>query len=259
MILDLVQEDETTSDSDKMVLEQLPEKSRNELRTLSEWLCDNKSDDFIAIYANIRSEVLLTSLQNLRSHQRSASGTIAASNHSPIPTRKPIVTKDTPRGKGTPKSIQQAFKKFQNVIPGGEFLGVRSQTLADFREETGMSEREIVSYLTSVSALHKLMQSELKMMEGIIPLQYQKQIFSRLVSSALDIIVKEGDELAARVKRCAARKRFYPSSKLVPHLEAPGFNETLFRTYSRWKLSRSHPQVPGSCDQSPDNYFQGSE
>lgn len=190
---------------------------------MSEWLCENKKDDFIVIYATIRSEVLLKSLQGLRDHQRSASGMIpvGATGHgySPMPGRKSTPATNTPTSRGkTPKSIQQAFQKLQGVIPG-ELLGVvRSQSTVDFKEDPVMSEREIVSYLTSVTALHKLMQSELKLMEGIIPNQLQKPIFSRLVYTSLDSIVREGDELAMRVKRCVVRNDFNPVLSLFPIL-----------------------------------------
>lgn len=220
LILDIVNEEEGTTDSDKMVLEQLPEKAKNELRLMSEWLCENKKDDFIVIYATIRSEVLLKSLQGLRDHQRSASGILSmgATGHSPMPGRKSMPAVNTPTSRRTPKSIQQAFQKLQGVIPG-ELLGVvRSQSTIDFKEDPVMSEREIVSYLTSVTALYKLMQSELKLMEGIIPNPLQKPIFSRLVYSSLDSIVREGDELAMRVKRCVARNDFNPVLSLFPIL-----------------------------------------
>lgn len=62
------------------------------------------------------------------------------------------------------------------------------------------------------------MQSELKLMEGIIPNGLQKAIFSRLVYTSLDSIVREGDELASRVKRCVARNDFNPVLSLFPIL-----------------------------------------
>lgn len=217
------------------VLEQLPEKAKTELRTMSKWLCEYKSDDFIAVYANIRSEILLKSLVNLRDHLRSASGSISNPGNpvatsttitgSPLaPRRTPHLTihsGNTPVSKKTPKSIQNAFRRLQDVIPG-ELLGStasRSASNYDLKEvDIVMSEREIIAYLTSVTALYKLMQSELKLMEGIIPFQYQKPIFSRLVQSPLNSIVHEGDELALRVKRAVGRNEFTPVLNLFPLL-----------------------------------------
>ena len=196
---------------------------KNELRILSEWLCANKSDDFITVYANIRSDALTKSLQGLRDSQRSSSGTFNMSNlnsqssHSPMPTKRSNAMKEpTPsRSRGTPKSIQMALRKLQDV--SGEILG-RPQAIPDSIENPTISEHEIVSYLTCVTALSKLMQSELKLMEGIIPLPYQKIIFSRLVYQSLETVVGEGDALATRVKRCVARHDFSSALSLFPIL-----------------------------------------
>ena len=222
-ILDLIQEEDASSDADKQpASQQFNDKTKTELRIMSKWLCEYKSEDFFSVYANIRSEVLLQSLTDLRDHLRSSSGTISQSggHTSPIMNRKSLglPTGSTPNSKrGAPKNIQQAFKKLQDVIPG-EFLGSRSQTNSDLKEDPAMTEREIVSYLTSVTALYKLMQSELKLMEGIIPFQYQKPIFSRLVFNPLCNIIKEGDELALRVKRSVARSEFSGVLNLFPIL-----------------------------------------
>lgn len=226
LINDLIQEDDSLTDSDKMALEHFPEKVKNELRVLSEWLCANKSDDFINVYATIRSDVLVKSIDGLRKSQRSSSGTLNVSGlsqnaHSPMPTRRNVLQplkEPTPvRGvRGTPKSIQQAIRKLQDVIPG-EILG-RQETVPDSIQNPPISEHEIISYLTCVTALSKLMQSELKLMEGIIPLPYQKIIFSRLVFQSLDTVISEGDQLATRVKRCVARHDFTSALSLFPIL-----------------------------------------
>lgn len=214
--------------SSMAVLEQLPVKAKAELRTMSKWLCDFKSEDFIAVYANIRSEILLKSLVGLRDHLRSASGTVSNPGNpiatsvtsSPHASRK-TTHLNTPVSKKAPKSIQNAFRKFADAIPS-EFLGGtanRSVSNYDLKDmDIVISEREIVAYLTSVTALYKLMQSELKLMEGIIPFQYQKPIFSRLVNAPINSIVHEGDELANRVKRAVSRNEFTPVLSLFPIL-----------------------------------------
>lgn len=221
VVLDLAQEDENTSDSDRPVLEKMPEKAKQELQTMAKWLCEYKADDFVAVYSNIRAEVLMNSLTGLRDHLRASSGNLthATGPHaSPMPSRKTLLpSTSTPTSRKTPRSVQQAFRKLQDVIPG-ELLGVRSPTSSDLKEDPAISDREIVSYLTSVTALYKMMQIELRLMEGIIPVQLQKPIFSRLVSQPLTAVVKEGDELAARVKRCVARSEFTPVLNLFPIL-----------------------------------------
>ena len=217
--------------SSMAILEQLPEKTKMELRTMSKWLCEFKSADFIAVYANIRSEILLKSLVGLRDHLRSASGSMANPGNpvattvtsSPLTSRKTthLQSGNTPVSKKAPKSIQNAFRKLQDVIPGELLGGTTSRSMFnyDLKEmDIVISEREIIAYLTSVTALYKLMQSELKLMEGIIPFQYQKPIFSRLVNASINSIVHEGDELANRVKRAVSRNEFTPVLNLFPIL-----------------------------------------
>ena len=215
LVLDLVQEEEGERHA---VLDPLPEKVKAELRTLSKWLSEYKSEDLINVYSSIRSEVLLKSLTGLRDHLRSSSGSHAAGQPSPLPSRKSLAPSGlTPTSKKTPKSVQLALRKLQDVIPG-ELLGARTPATLDPREDPVVTDREIVVYLTSVTALYKLMQEELKLMEGVIPFHLQKPVFSRLVSQPLTAIVKEGDELAARVKRCVARGEFTPVLSLFPIL-----------------------------------------
>ncbi len=84
--------------------------------------------------------------------------------------------------------------------------------------ETTVSEREIGSYVTSVTGLFKLMQLELKLLESIIPQNVQRKIFSRLVMKALDSVYHEGESLSLRVKRCLTTKDFSSALCLLPVL-----------------------------------------
>jgi exocyst complex protein 7 len=131
--------------------------------------------------------------------------------------RKNITTqlRETPPIRRTPKSIQQALKKkLQDVIPGDK----SHQPTIEAKDDLSISEREIVSYLTCVTALYKLMQSELKLMNGIIPPEHQRPIFSRLVYRSLEIVVGDGEALANRVKKCVARQDFPSALCLFPIL-----------------------------------------
>ncbi|XP_054167023.1 exocyst complex component 7-like [Oppia nitens] len=228
LIYDLVHEEDNqdNEESDKTILEQLPEKARDELRQLAQWLCVHKNDDFITVYANLRSEVLLKSLQGLRDHQKSCSGgfninTINMSHSSPAMSRKNVSQfRESSAVRRTPKSIQQALmKKLQDVIPG-DVLGNKSNqtTLEVIKDELSISEREIVGYLTCVTALYKLMQSELKLMNGVISIEHQRPIFSRLVYPSLESVVGEGEQLANRVKKCVVRQDFSSALCLFPIL-----------------------------------------
>lgn len=222
LIYDLVH-DEDNPNLEKIIQEQFPDKIREELNLMAKWLCENRNDDFITVYANIRSEVLVKSLQGLHDEQKSNSGSYqqGAFSSPAQPIRKNLMMpiRDATPQKRTPKSIQQSLKKkLQDVIPG-EMLGTKlSQQNNELKDDLSIGEREIVSYLTNVSALYKLMQIELRIMNGIIPMEYQKPIFSRLVYPALEIVVSEGEGLANRVKKCVTRQDFSSALNLFPIL-----------------------------------------
>lgn len=222
LIYDLVH-DEDNPNLEKMIKEQFPDKIREELNLMAKWLCENRNDDFITVYANIRSEVLVKSLQGLHDQQKSSSGSYQqgafSSPGQPIRKNLMMPIRDATPQKRTPKSIQQSLKKkLQDVIPG-EMLGTKlSQQNNELKDDLSIGEREIVSYLTNVSAIYKLMQIELRIMNGIIPIEYQKPIFSRLVYPALEIVVSEGEGLANRVKKCVTRQDFSSALNLFPIL-----------------------------------------
>ncbi len=169
----------------------------------------------------------MKSLQGLRDHQKSSSGGTQAVPQNPnhgspaLGGRKNITTqlRETPPIRRTPKSIQQALKKkLQDVIPGDVLGGKSHQPTIEAKDDLSISEREIVSYLTCVTALYKLMQSELKLMNGIIPPEHQRPIFSRLVYRSLEIVVGDGEALANRVKKCVVRQDFSSALCLFPIL-----------------------------------------
>ena len=51
---------------------------------------------------------------------------------------------------------------------------------------------DIDFFITGVSALLKLIQSEAGLMQGIIPMKHERKVFDNIVQAGLDSIVKEG-------------------------------------------------------------------
>ncbi|KAJ6216509.1 hypothetical protein RDWZM_007666 [Blomia tropicalis] len=232
------QRDATSKIIEKNVEIQLPEKSRNELALLSEWLCMNRNDDFIAVYSLIRSDVLLKSLNALRSYLKSSSlGTVINSgnnlgiNISPLlggrrnlhlsktdtlQFRRSSMMPDSSTPTGTKQGLIRRLQDVgMDMLSGGaakdgykfqQNVGNQSQSFDP--SENIVSERDIMSYVTSVTGLFKLMQLELKLLEAIIPQNVQRKIFSRLVIRALDSVYQEGESLSSRVKRCVQSKDF---------------------------------------------------
>lgn len=196
------------------------EKDKAQLRLLTEWLVVNMKDQFITAYSSLRCEVIEKSLRDFKLSQKSSSGGFSGAHGSPAPPRKSLTPmRDNLPLRRNPKSIQQALrKKLQDVIPT-EMLGGRSYHSVPYDLcELATSEKEIECYLTSVTALYRLMQAELKLMDGIIPIEYQKLIFSRLVQPALDFVVNEGENIAGRVKKCTAKHDFTSALNLFPIL-----------------------------------------
>lgn len=199
---------------------------------LAQWLCTNKNDDFIGVYAKIRGEVLVKSLQNLHDHLKSSSGSgyglkLAPSGHSsdsPVVGRRPgnistpVLKGDTPTSRKNTGLKGALQTKIQHVITGEPRSKPSVALPLEIRDDIYVSEREIVLYLTSVTALYKLMQSELKLMSTIIPIEHQRPIFSRLVLPALQKVVGEGEALSVRVKKCIARHDFSAALNLFPIL-----------------------------------------
>lgn len=181
---------------------------------LSEWLSKNMRDKFISTYAQIRSDVIETSLRELKTHQKSSTGS------SPMVARKSLTPiRDNSQPKRNPKSIQQALKKKLHDVMPHEMLGSRSyHSVPNDLCDLATNEKEIEYYLTSVTALYKLAQEELKFMDGIVPNEYQKILFSRLVLPALIFIVNEGESIASRAKKCTSRHDFTSALNLFPIL-----------------------------------------
>jgi hypothetical protein len=58
-----------------------------------------------------------------------------------------------------------------------------------------VDEQEMENYLISVIALQKLMQAELSLMVGIIPIKHHHQVFQIIIQESLANIVHEGEVL----------------------------------------------------------------
>ncbi|XP_076343413.1 exocyst complex component 7-like isoform X2 [Tachypleus tridentatus] len=191
LILDLVgMDDELPSEEEKHVVDQLPEKTVRDLTKIAEWLRKNRNEDFANIYATIRSSILQKSLQGLRDHQKACSGnsiSLTVQNSPLLGGRRSGVRETPPRR--VSKRIQQALKKkasaaFMKYSPSVDTaFGQRfhPSLLPEMKDE--ILEQEIESYLTSVTALYKLMQN-----------------------------------LASRVKKCVARHEFSAALSLFPIL-----------------------------------------
>lgn len=67
---------------------------------------------------------------------------------------------------------------------------------ADALRDDVLEEFEIESFLTEFTALLRLLQSELRLMLGIIPLPHQKAVLSIILREALEIVCHDAEVLS---------------------------------------------------------------
>ncbi|KAG8201616.1 hypothetical protein JTE90_012687 [Oedothorax gibbosus] len=226
-VLDMIgMDDEIPTDEEKLPIEQIPGNVLQDLIKISNWLQSNNMEEFINVYSAIRSNVLIRSIQNLKDHLKNASGssnTLTVQSSPQMGSRRSVAKESTPRR--PPKKIQQMFvKKASAVIakysPSVEsaMLGHRLQAslLAESKDE--VIENDVMSFMTSVSALLKLMQSELSLMTGIIPNNSKKIVFERVVTQSMENFVIEGETIVSKVKKSVSRHEFSAALNLFPIL-----------------------------------------
>lgn len=224
-ILDMLGMDEEMP-NDEAKVEHLPEKVLEDLIKISCWLQSHGMEEFVNVYSSIRSNGLTRSIQNLKDHLKNSSGnsnTLSVQNSPQLGSRRSLAKEATPRR--PPKSIQQMFvKKATAVIakysPTVEsaMLGHRFQTSLLSEPKDEIPETDIMAFMTSVSALLKLMQSELNLMQGIIPEKSKKIVFEKVVMQSMENLVSEGDLIVNRVKKSVTRHEFSAALNLFPIL-----------------------------------------
>lgn len=212
---------------------------------MAEWLSTNQKENFIDVYAAVRSDILRKSLSNLSFHLKSSSmGAVITSN---MNIRNQIAPLLGSHGKLDKLDLNVQIKRPPRIGPnlnvdsaantggGGFRRKFHDVSMLNFRSsdfyakdsstttldavqlaELNLSERDIISYIISVTGLYKLMQLELHLLEGVIPQFYQKLIFSRLVMTALDSIYHEGEQLSQRVKKLVSNRDFTSALYLLP-------------------------------------------
>jgi len=74
----------------------------------------------------------------------------------------------------------------------------------EFDPDSELTEIEVEPYIQTLTALLILIQNDRKLMEGVIPSQHRKEIFDRLVSKLLPLVVNEGKSIAERASKSVA-------------------------------------------------------
>ncbi|XP_050394156.1 exocyst complex component 7 [Patella vulgata] len=224
VIMDLLGMDEELppvgTDTD-LALQHLPEKIILELSAISGWLVANggNNTEFHRSYVNSRSSILSKSIQGLKEHLRSASGNSTSLSFgvqsSPNVSGKVKPMNNTPIRKSR-KKLSFLSKKATTALmspfePGHRRQGSSSESI---KEEFTDIETEL--YITELSALLRLMQSEAHLMNGIIQEKNHRMVFDNIVQPSLDTVVNEGELLANSARRNIGRHEFTTVLSIFP-------------------------------------------
>jgi len=226
-----------------------PEDVHNSLILISEWLCNNDKGEYMNVYASIRGNLMKKSLEQLRDHQRNCSGGSQGRYVSPNQTRKfasPAAATALNQESTTPTSrkltsqsrkLQSAFNKRMSSMStkieartGYTIPGRRSLAPPGMEESAG--DFEVDLFLTTISGLQRLMGSEQQLMVGIIPVQFKKKVFELITRDSLNLAIKEGETITARVRKSISNYDFEGVMMLfhvLRHMNSlkPQFDKTL--------------------------------
>ncbi|KAL4239242.1 Exocyst complex component 7 [Mactra antiquata] len=235
LILDLINaEDEIQGDSD-VQMQHLPEKIIEDLSDISKWLTLNGNNtDFLKDYITMRSSMLIKSLTGLKEHLKSSSGSsmTLTAPHSPALGTKFNRNKETP-GRKSMKKFAHFSRKASTAIlkspfdPGHRRTGSSVETT---KEE--QCDVDIDVYITTLTALLKLMQSELQLLVQVVPEKYQRSVYDNIVQPGLESVVNEGETLAAYSRKSIGKREFSMVLSIFPvvkHLRSikPEFDRNL--------------------------------
>ncbi|XP_022916884.2 exocyst complex component 7 [Onthophagus taurus] len=229
-----------------------PDTIKSSLIIMADWLYNNGRDEYLTVYGKIRGDVLQRSLTSLKKYQKSVSGgSVHGTSGSPMLKPKFQSKQESTRRPST-RRLHQVFEKKANRMllrasqtieqSTGLNLGGRRASHLDVMAigEELENEQEMENYLVCVVALHKLMQIELYVMKGIIESTHQARVFELIVKEALDSIVQDGENIAARAKRSISRHDFSSVLVIFPILKQlialkPKFERTVEECDARIK------------------------
>ncbi|XP_025081121.1 exocyst complex component 7-like [Pomacea canaliculata] len=226
VIVDLLSADEDLPPvgTDRDVgLEQLPEKVVTDLITISQWLVEQgQSLDHLKSYGQARANILARSLQGLKEHLRSSSGTSSQlsfiSQNSPSIGGKFRGSKDAPSRKSMMRLVNNFTKKASSALNKSTFEpGHRRQgSAANDSTRDDSADLEADLYISELSALLRLMQSELHLMKGIVPQKNKRNVFDTVIQQALDTVVSEGEMIATATRKSMQRHEYSAVLSIFP-------------------------------------------
>lgn len=157
-------------------IQHFSERVMDELKTIASWLTENrKGTDYMSIYSQIRSMILQQSLLGVKDEG------FRFNFVDLLGKRKATVARHGTDVSNIKKKIIP--RKSKQVIETSYHKRNPSSGLEALKDDDENS--EVASFITCTGALLKLMQSELQLMQSIIPEERQIPIFSQLVQDTL--------------------------------------------------------------------------
>ncbi|XP_055628943.1 exocyst complex component 7 [Toxorhynchites rutilus septentrionalis] len=214
-LLDLIYIEEDSSNEDCPSIKQLPTNTREELNVIAQWLDNNLRREYIQIYGDERSEVIMRSLQNLKDHQKSGSW-----GNEPLKSRYHGRHSDAGVKKSTSARLQQIFERKANkmLMKASQTLGQsaglamrKNSSFGDIlaaEEHSSDNDQELEKYLVLLLGLQKLLVWERQLLSDIIPSSRHNEVFSRLSQPSIEMTVRDAEAITSRVLRSISRKEW---------------------------------------------------
>lgn len=123
------------------------------------------------------------------------------------------------------KATKMLTKAAQSAYLGLNFPTSRKQApqpSGHAMEDAAPDEQEMENYLLLTASLHKLMQAERVLVARVLSTGMQPQVLEATVRDAMDLVVLDGESIAARAKRCVARRDFSAVLVVFPILKHLG-------------------------------------
>lgn len=190
---------------DLPLLEHLPVRTVLDLKAIAQYLMSpGGNTDIMSVYAQIRSNQLGRSLNSLKEASQQAQllpasipkkSSFAAAflkGHGPSPIKRATKRESVRRGEPGPRLGSSA-----------SFLG--EPTLAGPVEDQleGCS-----AFMSSATVFLRLIQSEVRLMEQIIPPQHHKHVLDSLTKQPIEFFMREGEALFQQARRGIIRHDF---------------------------------------------------
>lgn len=229
-ILDTLGTDEELN-TEEATLKQIPDEVLEELSEIAKWLMNQgHTIEFIEIYHSTRAATVRKSMEGLKDHlNKKSGGTGSAGPYSPMVISGKLKGKEPP------------LRRTNHLLRSGGKGKVPSNIIGHRRTGSGVTETagkedqldpEMACYLYCVSSLVKLMQSESQVMTTVVPDEYQKKTFDKIIEKPLETILHDGEGIISGAKRAIAKHDYTAILSIFPvlkHLLAvkPDFDEAL--------------------------------